>query len=125
MRLAKRTVATETLLWFGFGGGALAWAAQLVVGSESEENRCTQAGIRIGVDSHAYTMVATALAGAVALAAIGASLYAFREIQRSGGDRRGRFVFLATSGLLANAIFLALILLGGIGSLVLDQCVQG
>ncbi|MGG7378909.1 hypothetical protein ACQ7B2_09140, partial [Escherichia coli] len=79
----------------------------LVVGSESEENRCTPAGIRIGVDSHAYTMVATALAGAVALAAIAASAHGFREIRRHGGDRRDRFVFLATTGILANTIFLA------------------
>jgi hypothetical protein len=125
VKLLQRTLVTEALLWFSFGGGGLAWAAQLVVGSESEENGCTAAGVRIGVDAQIYSMVATALCGAVTLAALAASLYACREIRRSGGDRRGRFAFLAGSGLLANTIFLALILLGGIGSLVLDSCVQG
>jgi hypothetical protein len=47
-----------------------------------------------------------------------------RAERRAGGDRRGRFAFLAGSGVLANTIFLALILLGGIGSLVLDPCAQ-
>ena len=125
MRLRKRNLLTEGLVWFGFAGGALAWAAQLVVAAEAEENRCTPAGIRIGVDARAYSIATLAAGAAIALAAIAASLYAFRAVRREGGDRRGRFFFLASTGLLANSIFLALILLGGIGSLVLDSCVQG
>ena len=125
MRLAPRTLLTEALLWFGAGGGALAWTAQLVLGSESEETRCTPAGTRWGFDARTYAVVVTAAAAAITVAALGVSLYALREVRRGRGDRRGRIAFVAASGVLCDVVFLALILLGGIGATALETCVQG
>jgi divalent metal cation (Fe/Co/Zn/Cd) transporter len=125
MRLAPRTFLTEALLWFGAGGGALAWTVQLVLGSESEETRCAPAGMRWGFDARTFAVSVTAAAAAITLAALAVSLFVLREVRRSGGDRRGRILFVAASGVLTDAVFLALILLGGIGAATLESCVQG
>jgi hypothetical protein len=123
-RLGRSRLLLEAVLWFGLGGGALAWSAQLVVGSEVEETRCTPAGMRWDLAPRDWEIALTAACGLVALAAALAALAGLRETRRGGGDRRGRFHFMAVSGILANTLFLALILLGGIASSVLDTCVQ-
>jgi hypothetical protein len=114
----------EALVWFGVLGGAAAWTVQLVVGSQLEENHCTRFGARYSIHTPTWEAALTAGTAAVAVAAGVAALLAYRRSRR-GGDRRGRIGFMATSGILANTLFLALILLGGIGVSVLDPCVQG
>ena len=114
----------EALVWFGVLGGAAAWTVQLVVGAELEENHCTRFGLRYALHTPTWEAGLTAACAAVAAAAGVAALLAYRRT-RDGGDRRGRIGFMATSGILASTLFLALILLGGIGASVLDPCVQG
>jgi hypothetical protein len=118
------TRSLEALVWFGALGGAAAWTVQLVAGAELEENHCTRAGLRYSIHTPTWEAALTAVCAAVAIAAGVAALLAYRRT-RHGGDRRGRIGFMATSGMLANVLFLALILLGGIGASVLDPCVQG
>ena len=125
MRLAPRTLGTEAVVWFGAAGGAVAWTAQLILGAESEETHCTPAGLRWGIDAKTYVVAVTAGAAAVTLAALLASLYVLREARRDGADRRGRIEFMAATGALADVLFLALILLGGLGATALGTCVQG
>jgi len=118
-------LSIEALVWFGVGGGALAWAVQLVLGAEVEETHCTPVGRRWGIDTLTWEIALTAGCGVVALASAAAALLVYREARRHRGDRRGRIAFLAPGGILASGVFLALILLGGIGASVLETCVQG
>jgi hypothetical protein len=116
-------LSTEALVWFGAGGGAAAWVLQLVLGAEVEETHCTPVGERWGVETLTWEIALTAGCGVVALAAGAAAVVAYRQTRRRR-DRRGRIVFMATGGILADGLFLALILLGGIGASVLERCVQ-
>jgi RND superfamily putative drug exporter len=67
----------------------------------------------------------TAAAAAVALIGVLSAFVLLRESRRNVFDPRGRVSFMATSGLLASAVFLGLILMGGLGAVVLPECHQG
>jgi hypothetical protein len=112
---------TNALLFFAVLAAPLAWTVQLVAGSELEEGGC-----QLRTELHADWWLAGLTAGgaAVAVAAGLVALAVVREVRRGAGDERGRIAFMAVSGLLVNVVFGALILLGGIGAVSLDSCVQ-
>jgi uncharacterized membrane protein YozB (DUF420 family) len=114
----------ELLLWYALGGAALAWTAQLVLGAESEELGCTTVGMRLAVDPHPWHVALTVACGAVAASSAAAAVLGWRAVRRGAPDRRGRLAFMAVSALLANALFLAVIVLGGVGASFLETCAQ-
>jgi hypothetical protein len=106
-------------------GPPAAWAFQLVVGYGLEEIACSS-----GTAGDDYWGVAPGtLQWAIAAAALGvdlaAGLLAFRVLRAAGADPRGRIAFMARCGLLASALFLALILFGALQLAALDSCVPG
>jgi hypothetical protein len=118
------------LLWFGVLGGPAAWAAQLVIGYGIQEVTCSS-GTRsdslwgLGVESALWIL--TGLAAATALAAGVAALRVLRSTEGLGGrgEPRGRIGFMGYVGILASALFLLLIVVGGLALIFVDSCVAG
>jgi hypothetical protein len=110
------------LLFFGLLAAPLAWTAQLVVGYGIGDARCSVAGMRWGLDSETGTAALLAATAAIALAGLGVAWVLERRAAR---DERGRIAFLAGSGVFVSAVFLVLILLGGIAALSIEHCRPG
>jgi hypothetical protein len=115
-------------LWFGLFAAPLAWAAQLVAGSQLEELGCSPAPgdtTALGIENRAAVLILTLAALAVAVAA---GLASWRALRRSAPDE-SRFgeatVWIAGCGLALSVLFAALIVLGGIDVLFLDACEPG
>jgi hypothetical protein len=124
MRLERTSLATNLLLFHGLLAAPLAWSAQLVVGYGIGEADCSAGSRRWGIDSEAAELALTAAAGAIALTGLLTAAWLLVEERRQGGDDRGRIAFMAGGGVLVSAIFVALILLGGIASLAISHCHQ-
>ena len=119
----SKPTAQSALLWFGLAGAPFAWAAHFLVGHGLEEAACSAGSSQWGIDAGAFEVANTVAALAIAVAAGLGALVAWRRAGHAE-DPRGRASFLAVSGLLASALFLGLILLGGIGAMTLDPCVE-
>jgi hypothetical protein len=113
-------------LWFGVLGGPAAWSLQLVVGYGLEEIACSSATAGddlggLGVEPMIATL--TAVLAGVALAAAAVSFRHYQAVSRGRiEDPRGRVGFLALGGAIASALFLVIIVLGGVQLTVLDSC---
>jgi hypothetical protein len=107
------------LLLFGVLAAPLAWTAQIVVGYGIGDAACKVAGMRWGLDSEAATAALFGTTCAIGLTGLGVSAWLGRNAPR---DERGRVAFMATGGVLISAVFLALILLGGIAALSIEHC---
>lgn len=114
-------------VWFGVFGAPAAWAVQHVSGYALTEATCGAAG-RAGWDLHldAWSTAVFATATLVATAAGVASLVTFRATRSAGEELPpARIHFLAVIGIAITPLFLAMILMSGLGSVMLDQCRQG
>jgi hypothetical protein len=124
MRMERTSLLTNLLLFYGLLTAPLTWAGQLIVGYGIGEADCSAAGARWGIDSRLWELALTAAAAAAALSGIAVAGWMLVEQRRQGGDGRGRIEFMASGGVLVSAVFLILILLGGIGSLSISHCHQ-
>lgn len=116
-----RRRAAPLLLWFAVLGGAVAWSAHLLVGWGLEEIACSpvSAGPEVlGVSLTVWIGVLTVVLGAVTVAA---GLLAWRFWRLEGAGRAG---FMARFGLAANALFLLMIVYGGLSLLLLRPCTR-
>jgi hypothetical protein len=138
-----RRKAAPWLLWFAVLGGAVAWSAHLLLGWGLEEIACSPVSAGpdvLGVSLTVWIGVLTVVLGAVTVAA---GLLAYRfwrqsgaadpntRIEPGGGDpepqsliRGGRTGFMALFGLAANALFLLMIVYGGVSLLLLRPCTR-
>jgi hypothetical protein len=113
----------SAMQWYAVLGAPLAWAVQLVLGYYYTQAACGRGDIRLGHGIHAPE---AALAAAMALIAAGA--WATAVILRRGtskgrvADPIGRVRFLADVGLVAGAIFFALIAFTGAGEIAIPEC---
>jgi hypothetical protein len=128
MRFPNTHLGEATILWLGVFGAPLAWAVQHVTGYALTEATCGEAGTS-GWDIHmdAWTIVVSGAAVVVALAAIAAAIVTFRatrDAESEGEPPRARFHFLAIIGLTIGPLFLAMILMSGLGAVFLTECVQ-
>jgi Mn2+/Fe2+ NRAMP family transporter len=115
-------------VWIGVLGAPAAWAVQHVTGYALTEATCDEAGTS-GWDVHMdlWTIVVTAAAAAVALAAMATAIATFRatrEAESEGEPPRARIHFLAVIGITIGPLFLAMILMSGLGAVFLTECVQ-
>ncbi len=125
MRIPRSPAVIEACQWFGLVGAPLAFAVEHVIGVGATFAGCNPA--RLDVDVHAYQLTIMAIAAVVAIAAEGAALLAFlatRECEYEDDPPPGRIHFLATAGLAAGPLFLAIILLNGLGAFVHAPCRQ-
>lgn len=119
----------ERLVWFGLLGGPFAFVGQFLVGYVTTEAACGRAGFGVSVD--AITAVATALGATVAALAGLTSVVVWRgtrAAEGAGGAEEppplGRVHFLATVGMTIAPLFLAIILMSGLGAIFLPECHQ-
>jgi hypothetical protein len=110
-------------LWAGLFAAPSAWAAQLVLGYGVEEADCSAAGSSFDLDTPTWEAAIFGACGAVALAALVGAMWQWRETRDANG--LGRIGFMAFGGILISALFLALIVLTGVGVLTLTACKQG
>ena len=136
-----RRKAAPWLLWFAVLGGTAAWSAHLLVAWGLEEIACSPASSStdvLGVSLTVWIGVVTAVLAAVTVAA---GLLAYRfwrqtgaappdaQVEPGAGDpepegqvRGGRAGFMALFGLAADALFLLIIVYGGVSLLLLRPC---
>ena len=122
----RLTLPTGLRLWFGVLGAPFAWTLQHVAGLGLTLAACDAAGRRWGIPVDAWTIVVTAAGAAVAVLACLSSIQVFRATREAGDEPpAGRVHFLAVIGLTISPLFLAIILMSGLGSVFLDNCHQG
>jgi hypothetical protein len=113
------------LQWVGLGLGGVVWFAAHIVGWGITEASCDSAGFSIDHDLwQALTMSA---AGALVLAAEAAAvrvLLGTRETSYEAAAPAGRVRFLALAAVVANALFLMIILLDALGAIFNVACRQ-
>jgi hypothetical protein len=105
-------------LWFGILGAPAAWTLQHVTGYALTVVRCGEGGPSVHMD--AWTLAVTATAVVVALAAEAAAIVTFRATR----GEESRVHFLAVIGVTIGPLFVAMILMSGLGAIVLTQCAQ-
>jgi hypothetical protein len=113
-------VRLEVLQWYALLGGAIAWAAQHVVGYFASTAGCGATG----GSATATQIVAASVAGLMILAAEGAALVVFRATSLDEPPPAGRLHFFAQAALLGNVLFLVIVVLTGVGSVVSLPCAQ-
>jgi hypothetical protein len=118
----------EILQWVGLLAGALVWTGQHVVGYGITEAACSRGGAHWGISTNLWEAVLLAAASgcvvAAELAAV-AVVVRTREESYESPPPPGRIRFLAIAAVAANLIFLAIILLDGLGSIFNVACRQG
>ncbi|HEY1276776.1 MAG TPA: hypothetical protein VGF25_17835 [Thermoleophilaceae bacterium] len=110
-------------LWFGVFGAPAVWVVQFVGGYTLGAADCGGAGLDIPFD--ALTAAFTAVAACVAVAAGLTALGVFRETRDVGDEPPGsRVHFLSIVGMTIAPLFVAIILMSGLGAIVLESCHQ-
>jgi hypothetical protein len=115
------------LQWAGLLVGGAAWFTQLVAGYGLTEARCGAAGEHWGISNDAWQAGFMAVAAAVVLLAEAAAvtvLLRTRQVSFEGHPPPGRIRFLAIAAVVANVLFLAIVVLSGIGSIAGVVCRQ-
>ncbi|MFN2627107.1 MAG: hypothetical protein ABR569_00545 [Gaiellaceae bacterium] len=115
------------LQWFGLLGAAGAWAAQHLVGYGVTDASCSVAGIHWGVAQDAWQIGLMVGACIVIVAAEGAAAIVFREtrdVEETAGPPLGRLHFFATAALVANLLFLGIVVMDGLASVLDVACRQ-
>jgi hypothetical protein len=115
----------EILQWLGLLAGALAWAAQHVVGYGVTEAQCSPGGMHFGISNDRWQVSLMAAAAVVILGAEAAAVAvvrATRPTSYEGGPPPGRIRFFAIAAMVANAIFLMIVLLNGVASILSVEC---
>jgi len=122
-------VTTRTLIehpavtWYGVVGAPAAFALFHLAGVSASEAACSPVGIPGSFDT--WSLVFTVAAVLAALGAEAAAILTYRVTRESGKELpASRVHFLSVIGITVGVLFLALILMGGVGSLVLPECVQ-
>jgi hypothetical protein len=120
MRIAVPRSPTSPLLWFAVLGAPIAWSAQFAASYWITQARCSVAGERWGVSVDAWAVGLTVIAALLAVAAGYVAVSLFRATQEADLDDAppdGRTRFFAAIGMTVTPIFLAIIVLNGIGVL--------
>jgi hypothetical protein len=129
MRLGRPRLTPDALMWFGLFGAPAAWTAQHVAGVWLTIGECHDNTVGPDLRFHldGWVIAITAAAAAVALLAglsAVAAWRATRDADDDDGPPAGRIHFLAVIGITISPLFLAIILMSGLGTVFLPQCVQ-
>ena len=121
MRVGVPRSPVSPLLWYSVLGAPAAWATQFGISYWVTEAKCSVAGTRWGISVDAWVIALTVLAAAIALGAGYVAVALFRATESADIDAdppSGRTRFFAAVGLAIAPIFLAIILLNGIGEII-------
>jgi hypothetical protein len=117
----------EVLQWTGLLLGALMWGTAHIVGYGTTEASCNGAAPAFGIDQHVWEGVINGVTAAVTLAAAVASvavLLQTRNVSYEDDPPIGRVRFFAIAALLANVLFIVIILLYAAGTAANMPCRQ-
>ena len=119
----------SALMWFGLFAAPFAWAAQHVTGVLLTIGQChdNAAGPDWQVHVDTWAIVVTAAAALIASLGLLSAVLAWRSTRDADDDDpppAGRVHFLGIVGLAISPLFLAIILMSGLGTIFLPQCVQ-
>jgi hypothetical protein len=115
------------LSWYGLLGAPLAWTFFHVAGVGIATGACSPFGVANDADTQPFTLILMVVCAAVALGgllAAGMVWLATRDVDDTTPPPIGRIHFLAVIGLVITPLFVAMILMGGLGGAVLG-CGQG
>jgi hypothetical protein len=117
----------EILQWTGLLLGAVMWGAAHVIGYGTVEANCNSAGPSFGIDLHLWQALINGLSGAVSLgAALAATavLVLTRDVSYEDEPPVGRIRFFAIAALIANVLFVMMVVLYTVGTLGNTPCTQ-
>ena len=114
------------LMWVGVWAAPVAWALQHAAGVLLGIAQCGPNGARWQIELTTLNVVVAAVAALVAIAGIVAAILAFRgTTDRSEAPPPGsRIHFMAAMALAIGPLFLAIIVLNGLGTGLVDACRQ-
>jgi hypothetical protein len=117
----------SVLLWFAVLAGPSAWVLQLYVGAYLTDVFCRRGagdslGRVFGLSNPTFVTVLTSITAAVALAALVASVYAYRKLKIDDASTGGRALWMARIGVLDSALFGILIVFMYVASARLSEC---
>jgi hypothetical protein len=118
----------ELFQWFGLLGGAAMWAAAHVVGYGTTEAACGAGGSAWEISLHSWVGLITGLAVLVSLTAMFASgtvLVLTRGVSYEDSPPEGRMRFFAIAALVANVLFIVMVVLYAVGTAANSPCRQG
>lgn len=114
---------SEALVWFGVLGGPVTWALAHLAGVEVTDAACGTVGVPASID--AWGLGIAIVGGIVSVAAGAASFHVFRATRESGEELpASRIHFLSVIGMMLSLLFFALLVMAGLGSFLLPDCVQ-
>jgi hypothetical protein len=117
----------EVLQWTGLLLGAAMWGAAHVIGYGTTEASCNGAASVFGIDQHLWVGLISGLAGAVSLgAALAATavIVATQNVSYEDDPPIGRIRFFALAALIANVLFVTMIVLYAAGTIANTPCRQ-
>jgi hypothetical protein len=125
VRIAGRDIPISVPMWFGVLGAPTAWTVQFVMGIAFELAQCNASGRVWQLPVDGWALAATVVAAVVAVLA-GLSAIAVFQATRDAGDEppASRIHFLSVIGMTITPLFLAIILMGGLGAVHLPNCHQ-
>jgi uncharacterized membrane protein YeiB len=115
----------SVLQWFGVLGAALAWTGVHVIGYGVAQAKCSTVGGSWDIAHDTWQLALMAIGAAVALAAQAAAITVFRATREADDQDPppdGRLHFFASAAIVANVIFLAIIVLDGLGATISTLC---
>jgi hypothetical protein len=121
MRLPRVQLSEAGVLWFGVFGAPAAWTVQHLTGYTLTVATCREGA---ALDMDAWTLAVTVAAAVVAVAAIAAAIVTFRATRGAEEPPAARIHFLAVIGITVGPLFLAMIVMSGLGATLLPRCVQ-
>lgn len=121
MRIRAPRSPVSPLLWYSVLGAPLAWAGQFAFAYWVTQAKCSVPGPRWGISLDAWAVVLTVIAATLAIGAGLVALALFRGTEQSDLDSPppdGRTRFFGAVGMAVTPLFLAIIVLNGIGAIV-------
>jgi hypothetical protein len=114
------------LLWFGLLGSPAAWVLMFLVGFAFDLAQCNPAGTEWQLPVDGWTIGATAFGVVVVVLSLLSAVAAYRRVRHTGDEdiTGSRMRFMAIVGMTVAPLFLAIILMAGIGATSLAQCHQ-
>jgi hypothetical protein len=113
----------KRLVWFALLGPPLAWALQFVLGYGVTEAACPPGKATGSVNG--WTIALTVAAALVTVLAGLSAIRVYRatsDVELDGAPPEGRIYFMSIVALTITPLFLAIIVMNGVGVLALDKC---
>jgi hypothetical protein len=112
----------EILQWVGVVVAPAAWTLQHVVGFGIAQARCSIGGEHWGISNTSWELALLACAALLVLLSETAAVAVFRAT-RGEDPEQSRLHFFATAAMVANVLFLAILLMDGLASALEKACV--